>query len=79
LRRLLTRLSFLTSLGIAVALDFEALFFLLLIAPVLVLFYLVFGTMGRATAERVGPLSSGLALGLELAWAIGVSFPLFQS
>lgn len=79
LRRLITRLSFLASLGIAVALDFDALFFLLLIAPVLVLFYLVFGTMGRATAERVGPLSSGLALGLVLAWSIGVSFPLFQS
>jgi len=78
LRRLLTRLSFLTSLGIAVALDFEALFFLLLIAPVLVLFYFVFGTMGRQTANRVGPLSSGLALGLVLAWALGVSFPLFQ-
>ena len=79
LRRLLTRLSFLASLGIAVALDFEALFFLLLVAPVLVLFYLVFGTMGRATAQQVGPLSSGLALGLVLAWAVGVSFPLFQS
>ncbi|KIN71273.1 alpha/beta hydrolase [Sulfitobacter guttiformis] len=78
LRRFLTRLSFLTSLGIAVALDFEALFFLLLIAPVLVLFYIVFGIMGRQTATRVGPLSSGLALGLVLAWALGVSFPLFQ-
>lgn len=78
LRRSLTRLSLLTSLGVAVALDFEALFFLLLIAPVLVLFYLVFGLMGRQIANRVGPLSSGLALGLVLAWALGVSFPLFR-
>lgn len=79
LRRFLTRASFLVSLGIAVALDFESLFFLILIAPVLILFYLVFGTMGLQAAKRSGPLSSGLALGIVLAWALGVSFPLFQS
>ena len=65
-------------LPIAVALDFEGLFFLILIAPVMVLFYLVFGTMGRDSARRAGPLASGLATGLVLAWALGVSFPLFQ-
>lgn len=77
--RLAVRLGFLVSLGIAVALDFEGLFFLLMIAPVMVLFYLVFGTMGRDIARRSGALSSGLALGLVLAWALGVSFPLFQA
>lgn len=77
--RLLARASVLASLGIAVALDFDALFFLILIAPVLVLFYLVFGTMGREAAQRAGPGASGLALGLVLAWALGVSFPLFQA
>ena len=78
LRRLLTRISFLASLGIAVALDFEDLFFLILIGPVMVLFYLIFGTMGRHLSKRVGPLPSGLALGVMLAWALGVSFPIFQ-
>jgi pimeloyl-ACP methyl ester carboxylesterase len=78
IRRLFIRLGFLASLGIAVALDFSGLFFLMLIAPVLVLFYLVFGTMGRDVSVRVGPLTSGLALGVVLAWALGVSFPLFQ-
>ncbi|MDW3221994.1 MAG: alpha/beta hydrolase [Paracoccaceae bacterium] len=78
LRRLMIRGSFLASLGIAVALDFNALFFLIMIAPVLVLFYVVFGTMARATALRSGPLTSGVALGIVLAWALGVSFPLFQ-
>ncbi|KUF10265.1 alpha/beta hydrolase [Pseudoponticoccus marisrubri] len=77
--RLLARAGFLASLGIAVALDFEGLFFLIMIAPVLVLFYLVFGTMGRHAARRTGPLAPGLALGLVLAWALGVSFPLFQA
>ena len=77
--RLAVRAGLLVSLGLAVALDFEGLFFLLLIAPVLVLFYLVFGTMGRDAARRGGPLAAGLALGLVLAWALGVSFPLFQA
>ena len=78
-KRLGVRLSFLISLGIAVTLDFEGLFFLLMIAPVLILFYLVFGTMGRDTSKRGGPLASGIALGIVLAWALGVSFPLFQA
>ena len=77
LRRFAVRLAFLISLGIAVALDFEGLFFLIMIAPVLVLFYAVFGTMGRQVARRSGPAASGIALGLVLAWALGVSFPLF--
>ncbi|WP_299624169.1 alpha/beta fold hydrolase [uncultured Tateyamaria sp.] len=78
-RRVMLRLSVLVSLGIAVALDFEGLFFLIMIAPVLVLFYLVFGTMGRLVSARTGPLAAGLALGLVLAWALGVSFPMFQA
>jgi hypothetical protein len=78
-RRFAVRAGFLGSLGIAVTLDFEGLFFLLMISPVLVLFYLVFGPMGRQVAQRVGPLAPGLALGVVLGWALGVSFPLFQS
>jgi pimeloyl-ACP methyl ester carboxylesterase len=76
--RWLSRLAFLVSLIIAVAIDFAGLFFLLMIAPVIVLFYLIFGTMGRAVSHRTGPLATGLALGLMLAWSLGVSFPLFQ-
>jgi len=78
-RRIALRFSVLVSLGIAVALDFEGLFFLILIAPILVLFYLVFGTVGRHVAKRSGSMASGLALGVVLAWALGVSFPMFQS
>ncbi|MGG7645820.1 alpha/beta fold hydrolase [Rhodovulum sp. YNF3179] len=77
-RRLLLHGAFLASLGFGVALDFEGLFFLLMIAPVIVLFYLVFGTMGHAASRRSGPLAPGLVLGLVLAWALGVSFPLFS-
>jgi len=77
LGRALIRLAFLASLGLAVALDFEGLFFLMMIAPVVVLFYIVFGTLGHAVARRAGPVAPGIALGLVLAYARGVSFPLF--
>ena len=78
-RRFGLRAGFFASLGGAVALDFEGLFFLLLIAPVLVLFFVIFGPMGRHVAQRAGPLAPGLALGVVLGWALGVSFPLFQA
>ncbi|MEM8576567.1 MAG: alpha/beta fold hydrolase [Pseudomonadota bacterium] len=76
-RRVLQRIVFLASLGAAVALDFEGLFFLFMIAPVIVLFWLTFGLMGRAFAQRAGPATAGLPLGVILAWALGVTFPLF--
>ncbi|MBN2907643.1 MAG: alpha/beta hydrolase [Rhodobacteraceae bacterium] len=77
-RSLTARGAFLASLGIATALDFERLFFLLIILPVVLLFFLLFGMMGgwvgRATAR---PAGAGIGLGLFLAWALGVTFPMF--
>lgn len=78
-RRIAARAGFLASLALAVALDFDGLFFIILIAPVIVLFYLSIGSMGRVAAQRFGPMSAGLSLGLALAWALGVSFPLFSA
>jgi hypothetical protein len=67
-------------LGLAVALDFERLFFLIIILPVILLFYLLFGTLGgwvgRATWRPAVP---GIGNGLVLAWALGVTFPLFAA
>ena len=78
LRVLAARGAALGSLGLAVALDFEALFFLVIILPVIVLFFLLFGTVGgwigRATWRPAAP---GIGMGLFLAWALGVTFPLF--
>lgn len=72
--------AFLASLGVAVALDFERLFFLLIILPVIVVFYAIFGLMGSWVGRRTGsPFASGLGLGLILAWALGVSFPMFSA
>ncbi len=77
-RRWVVRIAFLASLGVAVALDFERLFFLILILPVIVLFYLTFGLMGGWIGRRTGSaLGVGVGLGVVLAWALAVSFPLF--
>ncbi|MGR3545491.1 MAG: alpha/beta hydrolase [Roseovarius sp.] len=78
-QRLTARAGFLASLGLAILLDTERLFFLAMIAPVILLFFLIYGLMGRWVAARAGALSAGLALGIVLAWALGVSFPLFST
>ncbi len=78
-RRCLARVAVLASLGGAAALDPDRLMFLFIILPVVLLFFLVYGLMGRWVARRCGPLSAGVGLGLVLAWTLGVSFPLFAS
>ena len=78
-QRIALRVGFLASLGLAVALDFEGLFFLIMIAPVIVLFYALYGLVGRWVAARQGAMAAGIGLGLCLAWALGVSFPLFAA
>jgi len=78
-RRWTARLLFLASLGLAVALDFERLFFLMIILPVILLFYLSFGLMGAWVGKRTGSvMAMGLGLGLILGWALGVTFPMFD-
>jgi hypothetical protein len=78
-RIVMARVAFVASLGVAVALDFERLFFLVIIIPVIILFFVIFGLMGAWVERRTGsPVAVGIALGLLLAWAIGVSFPMFE-
>ena len=77
---LAVRGAFILSLMLAVALDFERLLFLLIILPVILLFFALFGTMAGWVGRRTGlPAASGLGLGLILAWALGVAFPLFST
>ena len=76
-RRITARLLLFGSLGVAAMLDPEQLTFVLIVMPVFVLFFLVHGLMGRWIAQRAGAVAAGLGLGLCLAWALGVSFPLF--
>ncbi|SLN49711.1 alpha/beta hydrolase [Roseisalinus antarcticus] len=78
-RRIAARLALFLSLAAAAAIDPERLLFLVIILPVLLLFFVVHGLMGRWVGARCGPLAAGLGLGLCLAWALGVSFPLFSA
>jgi hypothetical protein len=77
-RVLVLRTGFLVSLALAVALDFERLFFLLIILPVVLLFFLLFGMIGGWAGRQTGhPAAAGIGLGLVLAWSLGVTFPMF--
>jgi len=79
-RSLWVRLAFLASLGIAVFLDLEALFFLLMIIPLIAVFYGTFGTIASAIGMRSRSIwGPGVGLGIVLAWALSVTFPLFQA
>ncbi len=73
----LSKAAFIVSLGIAVALDFGRLFFLLIIVPVIVPFMLVYGLFSAWIYRRTRfPLVAGAANAAAFAWAIGVTFPL---
>lgn len=77
-RRMVLRLVFILSLVAAVMIDFERLLFVLIILPVIILFFAIFGLMGRWAALKSGASSAGLALGLALAWSLASTFPLFE-
>ena len=76
-RRLVARLMFMASLTAAAFMDLERLLFVLIILPVIVLSFLVLGPLGAWVARKSGAGAAGLGLGIILAWALGVSFPLF--
>ena len=72
-----SKVAFVVSLGLAVALDLERLFFLIIIVPVIVLFFVVYGLFSGWTYARTGhPFVAGIANAVAFAWAIGVTFPL---
>jgi hypothetical protein len=72
-----TKLLFLLSLAAAVALNLQKLFFLILIVPVILAFFVVYGLFSRWAYARTGhPFVGGLANALAFAWAIAVTFPL---
>jgi dienelactone hydrolase len=73
----LTKFCFLLSLALAVALNLNKLFFLIIIAPVILIFFLVYGLISGWTYARVNhPLVGALALAAAFAWSIAVTFPI---
>jgi dienelactone hydrolase len=76
---LLTRFCFLLSLGIAVALSFEDLFFLLIIAAVIVVYFLIYGLFSRWIYSATGhPAVGAIANALAFAWALAAVFPMLS-
>lgn len=72
-----SKVAFLISLAIAVSLDFDRLFFLIIIVPVILLFFLIYGLISTWIYRRTGhPMIAALANAVAFAWAIGVTFPL---
>lgn len=70
-------LAFIVSLAIAVALDFQRLFFLLIIVPLIVVFFVIYGLVsGWVYRSTRHPLVAGFATAVAFAWAIAVTFPL---
>jgi hypothetical protein len=67
-----SKLAFLLSLALAVALDLERLFFLIILAPALVLFFLVFGLFSGWTYRATGHPAAG-ALANAAIFAVGVA------
>jgi len=70
-------LGLLLSLALAVALDFERLFFLAIIVPVIVPFFAIYGFFGQLSYRRTGhPVPGAVASAVAFAWAIAVTFPM---
>ena len=73
----LTRTLFLLSLGAAVVLNLSELFFLIIIIPAILVFFLFYGLIAGWLYRRTRhPLVGAVAVGLAFAWSIAVTFPL---
>jgi hypothetical protein len=73
---LATKALFLASLAAAIALNLAKLFFLVIIVPAILAFFLVYGLMSGWVVRRTGhPFAGALASAAAFAWAIAVTFP----
>jgi dienelactone hydrolase len=71
-----TKLCFLISLIVAVALNPQKLFFLVIIVPVICVLFVVYGLISRWIYSRTrDPRVGALGNAFALAWAIAVTFP----
>jgi dienelactone hydrolase len=72
-----TKLCFLLSLAVAIALNLHRLFFLIIIVPVILVLFVIYGLFSawsyRATNH---PLAAALGNAAALAWGIAVTFPM---
>lgn len=72
-----SQIAFLVSLALAVALDLQRLFFLLVIVPAIVLFLVIGSLFSNWAYGRTGhPFVAALGNAVLFAWALGVTFPM---
>lgn len=72
-----TKLFFLLSVAAAIALNLHRLFFLIIIVPVILVFFIIFGLFSTWTYRATRhPLAAAIGNAAVLAWAIAVTFPL---
>ncbi len=71
-----TKFCFVLSLVFAVALNLQKLFFLIIIVPVILIFFVIYGLVSHWVYARThDPRVAALGTALALAWAIAVTFP----
>lgn len=71
-----TKLCFLISLALAIALDLSGLFFLVIIVPAILVFFVIYGLFSGWVYRRTNdPRVCALTNALVFAWAIAVTFP----
>jgi ABC-type polysaccharide/polyol phosphate export permease len=74
---LVTKICFLLSLALAVALNLQKLFFLIIIVPVILIFFAIYGLFSGWEYRRTNhPLVGAIANAVALSWAIAATFPL---
>lgn len=76
-RRLLARLALIAALFAVMASAPQSLGLNFTVLPVLLLFFVVYGTFARLIERRRGPGSASAGSALALAWALAASTPLF--
>jgi dienelactone hydrolase len=74
---LASKIAFLGSLVIAIALDPQRLFFLVIIVPLILMLFVIHGLYSRWIAHRTNePVIAAVANAVVFAWSIAVTFPL---
>ena len=72
-----TKAGFLVSLAIAIALDLERLFFLIIIVPAILVLFVAYGLIAAWVTRATGsPMVAAVVNALVFAWAIAVVFPM---
>jgi hypothetical protein len=75
-----TKLMFLVSLALAVALNPGRLFFLAIVVPVILVSFVIYGLLGRWVFQSIGhPWAGAFASAVAFAWLIAATFPVVSS